>query len=169
MTKEEKIKAATWRVFRQALANVDWRKCSRREVHIAEGTKAFVAELEARGCLAECYGDEGSLEIALAGVYLAKCGRLESGDISGNPRGYAHGFFAVMRSLRTAYPAEEFARRARVVKFDEEKAEAERRAAAEAEKAEAERKEKERQEREIELREAEKRLAEIEKEEEVSK
>lgn len=162
MTKEEKIKRATWRIARKVLESGDWgfRQDVNPASYIPAMVKSAISLLSDSGCFDEQYGETGSLEIDLVAGVIGKYSNSDILDKNEVPT--AASIFTLVRELDSAgLLTDEQRKRSRTIAFDREKLEAEK------SRAEKERLENEERERLklIERKEAraaaEKRLEEI--------
>lgn len=179
MERDEKIKRAAWRISRRALESGEWAlSCNpQRAAEIVEFANIVATSLAAGGCLDDKYGEGGSLEVEIAGGYIAKNSGCLSSALHGPapmPRAplawYCEQIFAHVRDLDAAgLLAPEDRKRARVFEADAEAAREAKRRAEEKAREEKHRREAERRERAERREAAERRLAEIEKERQEAK
>lgn len=176
MQTSEKANRAAWRIARRALETGEWAHTQRpqRAAELVDFANVVTTSLAAAGCLADKYGEGGSLEIEIAAGYVAKhtghvgvptygTGALPQAPLAW----YAEQIFQHVRDLdATGLLTQEDRKRARTFEADVEAArEAKRKAAEEAREAKR-RQEEERQERIRRREAAARRLAEIEREKE---
>lgn len=167
MKQDEKRKKIAWRIARGAFEMANWTLYHNadRARHIVDAANCVVTSLADAGCLADTYGDEGSLEIDLAAGYVAmqSAQRLIFGLES--LLAYRDIIFNAVRRLDAAGALTQADRkRSRTLAFDREEAESAKREAAEAERERLRKEEVERKERAERREAARKRLAEIERE-----
>ena len=171
MGKDEKIRRTTWRVARLALESGEWALTQhpQRAAELVDLANVVVTSLAGGGCLADEYGEGGSLEVEIACGYVAKI----AGGLSYALRGpaqmpqapvhwYCEQIFAHVRDLDAAgLLSPEDRARARVFEADAEAACEAKRKSEEAEREAKRRREAERRERAARREAAARRLAEI--------
>jgi len=180
MKETEKVNRIAWRnVARPALESGEWALTQhpQRAAELVDLANIVATSLADGGCLADKYGDGGSLEVEVAGGYVAKI----AGNLSFATHGpapmpsapiawYREQIFALVRDLDAAgLLSPEDRRRARVFEADAEAAREAKRRAEEKAREEKQRRETERRERAERREAAERRLAEIEKERQEAK